>query len=175
MSTVASTLLPLILGSLQALADALTVVLCLFRLMIIVSMLFTAIVFHLTATRNTSCLGYWYRASLTHNGLINWYCIWLHWLLQLCTAHVLRGSFHRRMVCTIRSHVAFPWWVSCDRCNILLLIAVDRYVIRVVPASVAASILTLGWIQSLSPLPPFSHIIRLAVFNGPLICPLLLT
>ena len=58
MSTVASTLLLLILGSLQALADALTVVLCLFRLMIIVSMLFTAIVFHLTATRNTSCLGY---------------------------------------------------------------------------------------------------------------------
>jgi len=37
--------------------------------------------------------------------------------------------------------------------------------IRVVSASVAASILILGWFQSLSSLPSFSHIIRLAVFN----------
>ena len=48
----------LILGPLQALADALTVVLCLFHLMVIVYMLFTAIVFNLTATPNTSCPGY---------------------------------------------------------------------------------------------------------------------
>ena len=126
--------------------------------MVIVCILFTAIVFHLTAIRNTK----YELLRLLISGLSR--------AQMACSSDIEYDSTRfcscglcRRMVCIIWSDVAFLWWVSCDRCRILLLIAVDRNVI-----SLCGSIGTDIGLVSIVVAPPslFSHIIPLAVFNS---------